>query len=398
MLLTALVFLVILTIVVLIHEFGHFWVAKKIGIKIEEFGFGLPPKAFSLKKGETVYSINWLPIGGFVKLYGEDQAGAGKISTNDHEPKTKDLDRAFFAKSVFQRATVVIAGVAMNAVLAIVIFYAFLFISNFKTDLPLIGNYKFFGVNQSISSDLIISLVAKDSPAEKIGIKPFSKIISINGQKVKETKYFIEIINKNKGKETAIVWQDVKTGKSFNALVTPRVSPPKNQGALGVSFFPVERVILNYETSVQKIFSGFSHPINLLGYNFSVMAKLIEISIKEKTAAPIGESVSGPVGVYSLVGNIVQIPDAKERVLQILNLAGILSISLAFFNILPIPALDGGRLAFILIEGVIGKKINPKFESYAHAIGMAVLLTLIALVTFHDLLRIFSTNMPLFKP
>ncbi len=215
-------------------------------------------------------------------------------------------------------------------------------------------------------------------------------MISINGQKITDVKYFVDFINKNKGKEVDIEWQDVKTNKNFKAKVAPRVSPPKNEGALGIAFFPVTVAILNYQTPTQKIFSGITHPVNLLAYNFEIMGRLIGISIKEKTAAPIGQTVSGPVGIYSLVGNIVKIPDIKERILQVLNLAGILSVSLAFFNILPIPALDGGRLFFILIEAVSGRKVPAKFESYAHAIGMAILLFLIALVTFHDFTRIFS--------
>jgi len=114
------------------------------------------------------------------------------------------------------------------------------------------------------------------------------------------------------------------------------------------------------------------------------------VSVKEKSVAPLGESVSGPVGIISIVGDIGRIPDVTQRILGYLNLAGILSISLAFFNILPIPALDGGRLFFIAVEAVTRKKVNPKFEGYAHAIGMAILLTLIILITVKDLGRIFN--------
>lgn len=392
MLLTVLVFLIILTVLVLIHELGHFLVAKRLGIKVEEFGFGLPPRAFGIKRGETVYSINWLPIGGFVKLYGEDQAGSGSIKMKDERLEMKDTGRAFYARSVSQRAAVVVAGVVMNAILAAIIFYAFLFISNFKTELPLIGEHKFFAVSQSIISDVIISDIAKNSPAEKVGIKPPAKIISVNGAKITSVEYFVEIINKNRGKEITIVWQEVKTNKTFAAKLIPRFSPPKNEGAVGVAFFSVSMASLSYQTPVQKIFSGVVHPLNLLAYQFDILGKIIGISIKEKTAAPLSETVSGPVGIYSLVGNIVKIPDLKERILQTLNLAGILSISLAFFNILPIPALDGGRLFFILVEGVTRRKVPARFEGYAHAVGMVVLLALIAFITLHDLTRIFGRS------
>ena len=129
MIITIIVFLLILSVLVLIHEGGHFFMAKKFGIKVEEFGFGFPPRIFGIKKGETIYSLNWLPIGGFVKLYGEDDAGAGKIDLGTKKELDKDLDRTFFAKSAWQRAAVIFAGVVMNALLAAIIFYTFLGIS-----------------------------------------------------------------------------------------------------------------------------------------------------------------------------------------------------------------------------------------------------------------------------
>lgn len=392
--LSLLIFFLILTIVVLIHEAGHYFTAKKFGIKIEEFGFGLPPRAFGIKRGETIYSINWLPIGGFVKLYGEDEAGAGKVSltTKDKEQKTKnkDIERAFFAKSVWQRAAVVVAGVAMNALLAIVIFYAFLALSNFKTDLPALTNYTFFGANQQKIAQVIVGEVAKNSPAEKMGIKAPSEVIAINGKKITSAKELTEVINSNKGKEISFTWKDLRTNEVKTQKTTPRLSPPKNEGALGVALGAIGKYVVTYETPIQKLFSGVTHPINLLIYNFDVMGKLISEALRTKSTAPISGNVTGPIGIYSVVDVIVQIPSFKERVLQILNLAGILSISLAFFNVLPIPALDGGRLFFILIEGFTGKKVNPKIEGYIHMIGMAILLSLIALVAFNDLARIFS--------
>ena len=390
MLITILVFLLILSILVLIHEAGHFFVAKKFGIKVEEFGFGFPPRMFSFKKGETIYSINWLPIGGFVKLYGEDPAGGGRIATSDKRKAiSKDLDRAFFAKSAWQRATVIVAGVVMNAVLAAIIFYIFLGISGFKTELPLLSDYKFFGVNQTNVSEVVISAIAKNSPAEKQGLKALTKIISVNGQKITDANDFIHIVSLNKGKEIEITWSVLQTNEIHKTKVTPRLSPPKNEGALGVGLFSLSTAVLSYETLTQKVFSGAIHPINLMAYNLNVMGKLIKTSIEKKTTQPLSAGIAGPVGIASLTGSILEIQNLKEKILQLLNLAGILSISLAFFNILPIPALDGGRLFFILIEGVIGRKVNQKVESLAHTIGMAVLLFLMALVTFKDIQKLF---------
>ena len=391
MLLSLIVFLIILTILVLIHELGHFLVAKKLNIKVEEFGFGLPPRAFGIKFGETLCSVNWLPIGGFVKLYGEDEAGAGKIQNSEFRIQNKkDIGRAFFARSPLQRASIVVAGVVMNALLAAVIFYVFLFVSGFKTQMPLLGDHKFFLVDQKNQTAILVSSVAKDSPAEKIGLKPFYAITEINGKKVTDVKEFINAINSNKGKSIMLGYEDARTHEAFTRSVTPRISPPKNQGALGIGFSAITTAVLSYQTMTQKIFSGVIHSANLLVYNLDIIGKLIGFSIKEKTTAPLSTSVTGPVGIYSLVSTIVSIPDIKERLLSGLNLAGLLSISLAFFNILPIPALDGGRLFFIVIEAISGKKVPIKVESYIHALGMTILLVLFALITFQDLLRIFS--------
>lgn len=392
MLISLLVFLVILSVIVLIHEAGHFFVAKYFGIKVEEFGFGFPPKAFSIKRGETVYSINWLPIGGFVKLYGEDEAGGGRITAKSQTAtgKDKDAHRAFYTRSVWQRAAVCIAGVVMNALLAVVIFYVFLSISGFKTELPLFGDHKFFGVNQQNVTAVVVSAVSKDSPAYKAGLKPFIKINTVNGKPVNNTDFFVKEIQANRGKEVTITWEDVKTNKKYAGKLTPRQNPPKGEGSLGVGFFPATTSILSYDTTEQKLLSGIIHPLNLLVYNFEVMGSLFNASVKQKTVEPLSQGVSGPVGVYSLVGNIVQIPDMKERVLQILNLSGILSISLALFNILPIPALDGGRLFFIMIEAVTGRKVNQRFEALAHSIGMMLLLAFLLMITLKDYFQFFK--------
>ncbi|HEX8932568.1 MAG TPA: M50 family metallopeptidase [Patescibacteria group bacterium] len=389
MLLTALVFLLILSVLVLIHEAGHYFVAKKFGIKVEEFGFGLPPRIWGKKKGETIYSLNWLPIGGFVKLFGEDEAGAGRISVK-HEEVKGDKSRAFYARPIGQRAAVIVAGVVMNTLLAVAIYYLFMFLGGFKTELPLIGKHNFFLVNQHVNTDVIINEVAKDSPAAMAGIRPFVKMLAVNDKKIASVEDFSNTIKADKGKAIILQWQDQKTMKISQAVVTPRINPPKNQGALGVSFFPVATVTLSYDTPLQKTFSGFIHPANLLVYNFDVLGTLINLSVKEKNIKPVSEGVSGPVGIFSLVGSIIDIPNAKERVLQLLNLAGLLSISLAFFNVLPIPGLDGGRLLFIIIEAVTRRKVNQKVEGYAHAIGMIILIALIILITFKDIGQFFG--------
>lgn len=389
MLITLLVFFLVLSILVLIHELGHFLVAKKLNIKVEEFGFGFPPRVWGIKRGETLYSINLLPIGGFVKLYGEDDAGGGRIATQNKKLKTQkeDVKRAFFARSVGQRASVVLAGVIMNALLAVLIFYVYLFVSGFKAELPLIGQHTFFGAAQTVTADVYVSSVAKDSPAQTAGIPAMALLKSVNGKEIKNVGEFTSQIKNDAGQKITLSYVDPTTKSTVTKEITPRKDPPKGQGAIGVSLFGAETAVLSYETPAQKIFSGFIHPANLMVYNLDIFTKLAKISIAEKNAGALSEGVAGPVGIFSVVGTIVQIPDLKEKVLQLLNLAGLLSISLAFFNILPIPALDGGRLFFITVEAVTRRKVNPQFETITHTIGMAVLLLLIVLVTFKDVFQ-----------
>lgn len=377
--LTIIIFIAILSLLVLVHELGHFLVAKRMGIWVEEFGFGLPPRVFGKKIGETIYSINLLPFGGFIKLHGEDEAG---------EQKTKDEKRAFFAKTVGQRIAVIVAGVIMNVILAVVVFYGFLALSNFKTEIPLLFDYQFFAVDQENKAEIIISAVVANSPAEKAGIKRFSKIVSVEGKELKGSQEFTKIINDNKGKKVSIKLQDLETSQGYDVEVIPRATPPENEGPLGVAFNPAQMAVLNYETPVQKVFSGITHPFNLLIYSLRIIGKLIAISFAERTAAPVSMAVAGPVGIFSLVDQITQMPDLKEKILQGLNFIGTLSISLAFFNILPIPALDGGRLLFIGIEGIFGRKVKPKVEALIHQTGFILLILLIILITYNDLRRL----------
>lgn len=261
--------------------------------------------------------------------------------------------------------------------------------SGFKTELPLLSDYKFIGVNQTNTTEVVISAIAKNSPAEKEGLKALTKVVAVNGEKIKDSKEFINIVNLNKGKEIEIAWSNLQTNQIHKTKVTPRVNPPKNEGALGVGLFSLSTAVLNYETPMQKIFSGIVHPVNLMSYNLNVMGNLIKVSFERKTTAPLSAGVSGPVGIASLTGSILEIENLKEKIMGLLNLAGILSISLAFFNILPIPALDGGRLFFILIEAFTGRKVNQRFESLAHSFGMVILLGLMLLITFKDIGKLF---------
>lgn len=391
MLLTLIIFIIVLSVLVLIHEAGHFFSARKLGIRVEEFGFGFPPRVFGIKRGDTIYSINALPIGGFVKLYGEDEAGGGSIASTKVSGLTdKDLKEAFFARPAWQRAWVIFAGVVMNVILAFIIFYVFLFISGFKTTLPLLADYSFHNVNQTnydvSARDVAIASIAPNSPADKAHMVAPLVVTEVDGKQVTNRDAFIKYIDSHKGKPVTISWKEIQSGQSVTKTITPRLHPPKDEGSLGVAFVPFAE--LSYSTPVQKIFSGVTYSYDFLAYTFVVMEKIIAISIQTHNAAPVSQTVSGPVGIFVVVEQVLQLDHLKEEVLAMLSLVGALSLSLAFFNVLPIPALDGGRLFFVLIELVTRHKVNPKFEAAAHAVGLVFLLGLLLLITVVDISKL----------
>ncbi|MBU2632499.1 RIP metalloprotease RseP [Patescibacteria group bacterium] len=369
MLITAIVFILILSVLVLIHEFGHFFMAKKFNIKVEEFGFGLPPRAFGIKRGETVYSINWLPIGGFVKLYGEDEAGSGSVkkpSATSHK-QLADVDRTYFAKPAWQRAIVVGAGVVMNFFLALVII-----------------SYLFSIVGVPRPGDKIfISEVADNSPARAAGLKKGDVIKIINGKKITTSQDLVSITKQNAGKKITLTVERAR-GEIRKIEVTPRKDYPKDQGPMGVLIAQDVKVVKYpwYQAPVVGTVETLKQTWMILsGFGMIFSQLLIQ------GTAPQG--VAGPVGIAQLTGQILEIGPYA-----ILSFVALLSLNLAILNIMPFPALDGGRLLFIFVEIATGRKVNKKFESYAHAIGMMILLGLIALVTFHDIFRL-ATGQPL---
>jgi regulator of sigma E protease len=365
MLLTIVVFLIILSVLVLIHEAGHFIVAKLLKIKVEEFGFGLPPRAFGIKYGETLYSINWLPIGGFVKLYGEDEAGAGSVSLKVKSPKlkVKDKDRAFFARPIWQRALVVVAGVFMNFVLAVAIITVLFSVVGIAT-----GGDK-----------VVITGLVNGAPAERAGLKVNDTIEYINNLKITSPNQLVSYTKQRLGQKLTL---KVKTAKAKEEVlqVTPRKTYPSNEGAMGVAIS--QNIIIVKYPWYKAPFVGTREALKESWLIVSGMGMLF-YQLFSKGTVPQG--IAGPVGIAQLTGQFVQLGPSA-----LLSFVSLLSLNLAILNILPIPALDGGRLFFILIEAVTRRKVNQRVESYAHAIGMAVLLILIALITLHDLIRIFT--------
>ncbi|OGD87312.1 hypothetical protein A2870_00060 [Candidatus Curtissbacteria bacterium RIFCSPHIGHO2_01_FULL_41_11] len=380
--LTVIVFILILSVLVMLHELGHFLMAKRAGIGVEEFGFGLPPRIWGKKIRGTIYSINWLPFGGFVRLVGEDPDDKQSFSSNKQSfssNKKIEPKNSFAVKTLPQRILVVIAGVFMNFMLAIVIFYVVVAALGFKVSLPLLVEHKFKFVDQS--KQVLVEGVNPGSAADGAGIKPGDSIIYASSQKIDSIDSLQKVIRANQDKQIELVLENPANNSKRTVFVVPQFSEELNVPAIGVGLG--ELLVLNYDTPMQKLLSGFIHSYNTVDYSIKIFGELIGYSMKSRDFTPVREGVSGPVGIAQITSQAVAMGP-----ISVLQLAGLLSLNLAVVNVLPIPALDGGRFFFLLIEAVTRRKIYPKIEKWAHTIGFALLLGLIVLITFNDIAKL----------
>ena len=348
-------FFIEISVLILIHEAGHFIVAKRAGVWVEEFGFGLPPRIIGLKRGETLYSLNLLPFGGFVKLHGENDAD-----------KVAKPTRAFANLAPGKKIPIIVAGVVMNFLLAIVLFSI---------------SYSITGIPKR-TADVRVAEVSEGSPAQAAGILSGDIITSIDSENVTSVEAFQEKTESKKGTEVTLML--ARSGEAVETKLTPRVQVEEDEGAIGVA-------ITDYETYFpsiwQRPFVGAYYGVKeaifwggavVLGFGSLIVNML-------KGIAPVG--ITGPVGVYALTTQA-----ARYGYLSLINFVGILSVNLAILNIMPFPALDGGRLVFIVFEKVFKKKVSPKIEGYIHMTGMAILLLLIVAVTYSDIKNLIEAG------
>ncbi|MBI5019508.1 site-2 protease family protein [Candidatus Gottesmanbacteria bacterium] len=358
MILTAITFLIILTILVLIHELGHFLVARMVGVRVEEFGLGLPPRIWGKKFGDTIYSLNWLPIGGFVRLAGED-----KDPDDSAKVKPSHLKEYFWARSKKERSAILVAGVFMNFVLAVVITMALLLT----------------GVKEP-SGKLHVERVVPNSPAALVGLTTGDVILSVavapNPPKTTVTPNdLISFVKDNAGKEIVMI---IDRGGVVSAFkVTPRTEVPPGEGPLGVAITDLElHKYPLHEAPGKALMINVTRARDMVASLGGTVWRLVTLRAPEA-------DVAGPIGIAQVTGVAVSFGWAA-----VLEFASILSLNLAVLNVLPIPALDGGRLMFVFLEKMLGKKVRPAFERSTHQIGMLILLGLIVLVSINDILRL----------
>jgi regulator of sigma E protease len=379
--LTLVVFLILLSILVLVHEWGHFMAGKLAGVGVEEFALGLPfTKPLWNKKTRGGMKVSFYPVlfGGFVRLLGEE-------NENKANKTIKSIKGKYFYRiGVGRRMAITVAGVAMNAFLAVVAFYFFLNLAGFKVLIPKIVDYNF---RSPARGAIVITGVQKDSPAERAAIKGGEVVTSVDGREFVSLSDFQKYIRARAGEEIILHLADATLADDRTVRVTPRKIPPAGEGPLGVGI--AEATILEYSSSSKKTSSGLLYAADMFGYNLRVIAHLAGRSVEDRNIEPLSESVSGPVGIAGAVDTIINLGGGRAAV-QLINLLGLLSLSLAFMNILPFPALDGGRLVFLLFEAATGRKIAAQYETRINQIGMTLLLGLIILISVSDLRKMFE--------
>lgn len=427
--LTVIAFGVVLSLLVFVHELGHFIAAKRTGVVVEEFAFGYPPRLVKYWQNEgkiwlngeelvvgrktnvsrrvevggrvayeteteadgrvvvtrlqpvsedmpdeeairefdapvavvdrlergTEYTINMIPFGGFVRMLGEEDPSA---------------PGSFASKSKRVRVTVLVAGAAMNIVLAIVVFTAAFML----------------GAPEIIATDnVMISGVASGSPAEEADLRVGDIVVSMNGISIKSPEELIALTQEHLGEEVTLSIK--RSSENLEVTLTPRLNPPPGEGAIGIGITPaVSKITRKYYPFGEAVWSSLKETFSIIGLTFSVPVLLLRGMIPAELVRPIG-----PPGIYQQTASAVQASVETGWWFPILNLVGLISVALAITNLLPLPALDGGRIFFILVETVRGRRVDPAREGFIHLIGLAILMVLMLVVSYYDIVRPTTT-------
>lgn len=369
---TILIFFIILAVLILAHELGHFLAAKKFGVKVEEFGLGFPPRLWSIKKGETLYSINWIPFGGFVKILGET-ASEG----DQKDIPAEDKGRSLTERSRLTQAIVLVAGVAFNILLAWLIFSFSLWIG-----MPTARGNAPVG-QQLESAQLYIVEVIKDSPADRAGLSGGDIITNISaGQEQIDTPTITEIqkfIAERGGEPINLEYVNPVEGKKDVQLV-PESGLSDGKAAIGISMEEIGILKLPF---FQSIWHGLKLALSVTWAIILALRDLFAGLFQGETA--ILSSVTGPVGLVGVIDSSLTL-----GVSYLLNLVAVISLNLAVINLLPIPALDGGRILFLGIEAIRRRALSPKFVNAVNSAGFFLLLALMAVLTYRDIWRLFK--------
>jgi regulator of sigma E protease len=368
------IFLIILAALVFVHELGHFLVAKWAGIRVDEFAIGFPPRIFSITRGGTKYSLNLIPFGGYVKIFGEDydEANAEEVQ------ESPDKSRSFVGKPKYIQVMVLLAGIAFN------ILFAWVLLSgSFMVGLPAPEGYEDNGQNTITT----ITSIQPGSPAEAAGLTSGDKILALSADNVGITnptrQQIQDFIAARDKKPIAVTYErkNEATGENEtkSAFITPTVREGSDKPTVGITMEAIGTIKLGF---FQSIWQGAKLTVTFVWLTAVGIAQFLGGAFIGK--ANIAE-VTGPVGIAGLVNDATNMGLA-----YLLTFTAFISINLAIINLIPFPALDGGRVLFVIIEKIKGKAMNPKVVQIINTVGFALLLLLMIVVTFQDITKLFK--------
>ncbi len=356
MITTVISFIIAIGIIIFIHEFGHFLAAKLSGVRVEIFSLGFPPKLVSRKVGETEYQLAWIPLGGYVKM-------SGMLDESFDKDFDRDDPKGFMAQPLLPKLFIITAGVLMNVLLGFVIYSGITWYS---------------GVGEITGTT--ITMVSSDYPAAEAGLQPGDNIFEIDGEPVENWMALTEKIRKRGGIPTLIRWQ--RDDSIMSAEIVPKLTPDINLNTMEADTVGKIGVVGTFVTEPVG-------PLGAMKYGAIEVWWVLKLSTKTLVALITGKAkidqVAGPIGIMKMSGDT-----ARSGLVSFLNFIALISVSIGFLNILPIPMLDGGHLVFILIEAAIRRSIPEKLKYNLMKIGLAALLLLITVVSYHDIIRLFK--------
>jgi regulator of sigma E protease len=351
---TLILFVVTFTVIIAVHEFGHYLTARLLGMKVLEFAFGFPPRLFAFRKGGIDYSINAIPFGGFVRILGQDDFAIRQVGEGD--------PGSFTSKPWWSQAVVLVAGVTMNVVLALVVLTAA------------------FALGTSVPTGQVrISEVKAGSPAEAAGLRIDDIVRQVDDKEVKSFGDLVRYTREHRGVE--ITLRVDRNGRPLPPIkAVPRKEPPEPEGPLGIVLEDVTAPATG--GLAQSVGNAWALTVDIVQQIAALPAQIFG----GREATPDGPpQIGGPIEIYRVTAQVSQ-----SGLLALLRLIGVLSINLAVLNIIPFPALDGGRLLFVLIGGIFRKRLSPQVEAAVHAVGFALLLALLVAVSISDIRRVIG--------
>lgn len=358
-------FVAILGLLVFVHELGHFLAAKLSGVVVEEFAFGFGKSLWKREYKGTLYKINLLPFGGYVTLQGE------KANSTDTR------EGSYSNKPLYKKLFILVAGVTMNMILAVLLFGIYLATANYQLSFRAIGDYNFVGTEQARLLVAVIDATEGSPASGKLG---FGDVITtVNGTQLVRSEQFTEFLNANEGKEVSFGVIPVDNLSAEPRIITTTLrDSDTQQPLLGIGYSNF--YVIDYP---KNFLVAFPHTLNMFGYQLSSIADLIEQSIAKSDAKIALREVGGVIAVGNLVGEVV----ALGEFTSLINLTALLSVTLAFFNILPFPLLDGGQAVVEILQSATGRRIPDKLINVVNNLGFIFLILLSILITFKDVIQ-----------